>query len=95
MQLKPLNDRIVVTPVEAETKTAGGVILPDNVKEKPNQGRVVAVGPGKRLDSGEHSVPQLAIGDIVYYGKYAGTEVKVDGKEFKILREDDVLCVEG
>ena len=94
MKLQPLNDRIVVTPVAAEEVTAGGVILPSSAKEKPNKGKVVASGPGKLMDHGDRSGVSVKKGDIVYYGKYAGTEVKVDGKEFKILREDDVLCVE-
>lgn len=95
MKLKPLNDRIVVTPVDAEQVTSGGVILPDSAQEKPNKGKVIATGPGKLMDHGDRSGTAVKKGDIVYYGKYAGTEVKVDGKEFKILREDDVLCVEG
>ncbi len=94
MKLNPLNDRIVVTPLAAEEVTSGGVILPDSAKEKPNRGKVIATGPGKRLDHGDMSGMSVKKGDVVYYGKYAGTEVKVDGKEFKILREDDVLCVE-
>ncbi len=95
MKLKPLDDRIVVRPLAAEEKTAGGVILPDSAKEKPNKGKVVAVGPGKLTDSGDRAKPSLGKGDVVFYGKYAGTEIKVAGEELKILRESDVLAVEA
>ena len=94
MKLQPLDDRIVITPMAAEDKTAGGVILPDTAKEKPNRGKVVAVGPGKLLDHGDRAGSVINRGDVVYYGKYAGTEVKVGGEEFKILRESDVLGIE-
>ena len=94
MQLKPLSDRVIVTPLAAEEKTAGGVILPDNAKEKPNKGKVVATGPGKTLDDGKVVALGVKKGDVVYYGKYSGTEVKVSGEEFKILREEDILGVE-
>ena len=94
MKLKPLDDRIVVSPLSADEKTAGGVILPDSAKEKPNKGKVEAVGPGKMRDDGERMPPAVGIGAVVYYGKYAGTEVKVAGNEFKILRESDILAVE-
>lgn len=94
MKLKPLDDRVIVTPLDAEEKTAGGVILPDAAKEKPNKGKVVAVGPGKLMDHGDRAAPAVKKGAIVFYGKYAGTEVKVGGKEFKILRESDILAVE-
>ena len=94
MKLKPLNDRVIVTPLEAESKTAGGVILPDTAKEKPNKGRVVATGPGSQLDDGKRVALGVKTGDVVYYGKYTGTEVKVEGTEFKILREEDILGIE-
>ena len=94
VKLKPLDDRVVVTPLEADDKTAGGVILPDTAKEKPNKGKIVAVGPGSLLPNGDRAKPAVKKGDVVYYGKYAGTEVKVGGKEFKILRESDVLGIE-
>jgi chaperonin GroES len=94
VKLKPLNDRLIVTPLAAEEKTAGGVILPDNAKEKPNKGKVVAVGPGKHLDDGKRVALSVKNGDVVWYGKYSGTEVKVGGEEFKILREEDILGID-
>ena len=95
MKLKPLNDRVIVTPLAAEEKTAGGVILPDTAKEKPNKGKVLAVGPGKTLDDGKRVALAVKTGDIVYYGKYSGTEVKFGGEEYKILREEDILGVDA
>jgi chaperonin GroES len=94
LKLNPLNDRVVVTPVTAEEKTAGGVILPDTAREKPNKGKVVAAGPGKLGDDGKRLGISVRKGDVVLYGKYSGTEVKVEGQEFKILREDDILGIE-
>lgn len=94
MQLKPLNDRVIVTPLDPEQKTAGGVILPDSAKEKPNKGKIVAAGPGKQLEDGRRVALAVKSGDVVWYGKYSGTEVKVAGKEYKILREEDILGVE-
>ena len=93
MALKPLADRIIVKAVEAEEKTAGGILLPDTAKEKPQQGEVIAVGPGKLLDSGKISAMDVQVGDKIYYAKYGGTEVKVGGEEYIILRQDDVLAV--
>ncbi len=92
MKLNPLDDRIVVQPEEAEEMTAGGIHLPDSAKEKPQRGKVVSIGPGRLLDSGERGSLSVAVGDRVLYGKYSGTEVEVDGEEFKILRESDVLA---
>ena len=92
IKLRPLDDRVVVEPVEAEEMTAGGIVLPDTAKEKPQRGTVVAVGPGKLLDSGERGELSVAVGDEVIYGKYGGTEVEVDGGEVKILRESDILA---
>jgi chaperonin GroES len=92
MAVKPLDDRVLVKPLEAEEKTAGGIILPDASKEKPTQGEVVAVGPGKLLDNGERMAPVLKVGDKVIYGKYAGNDIKVDGDEHKILRESEVFA---
>jgi len=92
IKLKPLDDRIVVEPVEAEEKTAGGIVLPDTAKEKPQRGKVLAVGPGKLLDNGQRAEISVAVGDEVIYGKYSGSEVEVDGRELKILRESDVLA---
>ena len=93
MALKPLADRIIVKAVEAEEKTAGGILLPDTAKEKPQQGEVIAVGPGKLLDSGKISAMDVQVGDKIYYAKYGGTEVKVGGEEYIILRQDDILAV--
>ena len=84
-----------LSPLSAEEKTSGGVILPDSAKEKPNKGKVLAVGPGKMRDDGERMAPAVKVGAVVYYGKYAGTEVKVAGQELKILRETDILSVEA
>jgi chaperonin GroES len=92
INLKPLDDRIVVQPVEAEEKTAGGLYLPDTAKEKPQRGTVIAVGPGKLLDSGSRAALSVAVGDEVIYGKYSGSDIEVDGQEVKILRESDVLA---
>lgn len=91
-KLQPLDDRIVVKRLDAEEKTAGGIILPDAAKEKPQRGEVIAVGPGKLLDSGTRATPDVVAGDIVIFGKYSGTEVKVDGVEFLIMRENDILA---
>lgn len=93
MGLKPLNDRIVVEPSEAETKTASGIILPDSAQEKPQRGVVLAVGPGKLLDSGKVATIGVKVGETVLYGKYSGTEVKLSGKDYVILRQEDVLAV--
>ena len=92
LKINPLDDRVVVTPLEAEERTAGGVILPDAAKEKPQQGKVVAIGPGKLLKDGKRAAPSLKKGDVVVYGKYSGTDVKVEGKEYKILRESEILA---
>jgi chaperonin GroES len=92
LKLRPLGDRVVVEPMEAEERTAGGIVLPDTAKEKPQRGTVVSVGPGKLLDSGERGTLSVAIGDEVIYGKYSGTEIEVDGRDVKILRETDILA---
>src|ERR1019366_7140995 len=92
MSISPLADRVVIKPLEPETKSAGGIIIPDNAKEKPQRGEVVAVGPGKTDDKGAVIKLELKVGDKVLYGKYAGTEVTVDGKDLLILRESDVLA---
>jgi chaperonin GroES len=91
--LKPLSDRIIVKALEAEEKTAGGILLPDSAKEKPQQAEVIAVGPGKVQDNGKLAPMDIKVGDRVYYGKYSGTEVKLNGQEFTVLRQDDVLGV--
>ena len=93
MAVKPLDDRILVKQSEAEEKTAGGIVLPDAAREKPQRGKVVVTGPGKMLDSGKRGKMGLKKGDEVYYGKYTGTEVKIDGTEYVILKESDVLAV--
>ena len=92
MALKPLDDRVVVKQVEAEEKTAGGIVLPDTAKEKPQRGKVLAVGPGRLLDNGERAPIGVKKGDDVLYAKYGGTEVEIDGKEVVILRESDILA---
>ena len=93
MNVKPLADRILVKPLEPEEKTKGGIIIPDNAKEKPQKGEVIAVGPGKIADNGQKITMELKKGDKVLYGKYSGTEVTVDGQELLIVRESDVLAV--
>ncbi|HUT11167.1 MAG TPA: co-chaperone GroES [Thermoguttaceae bacterium] len=92
INLRPLDDRIVVEPMEAEAVTAGGIVLPDTAKEKPQRGTVLAVGPGKLLDSGERGDLSVAVGDEVIFGKYTATEIEIDGREVKILRETDILA---
>ncbi|MFZ5830791.1 MAG: co-chaperone GroES [Planctomycetota bacterium] len=92
IKLRPLDDRVVVEPMEAEETTAGGIVLPDSAKEKPQRGTVLAVGPGKLLDNGQRGEVSVAVGDEVIYGKYSGSEVEVDGREVKILRESDILA---
>lgn len=93
MNVKPLADRVIVKALEADQKTAGGLFIPDNAKEKPQKGEVVAVGPGKIADNGQKVTMELKKGDKVLYGKYSGTEVTVDGQEYLIMRESDVLAV--
>ncbi len=93
MKLKPLGDRLIVRPIEEEETTASGIVLPDTAKEKPQRGKVIAVGPGKLLDDGKRATPSVKKGDEVYYGKYSGTEIKIDGEEYVILKESDVLAV--
>lgn len=90
--IRPLDDRVVVEPLEAEETTAGGIVLPDSAQEKPQRGTVVAIGPGKLLDSGERGQMSVGVGDEVIYGKYGGTDIEVDGDEVKILREGDILA---
>ena len=93
MNLRPLGDRLVVTPMEQEETTKTGILLPESAKEKPQQGEVIAVGPGGRKESGERIVMDVKVGDKVLYAKYAGTTIKIDGKEILILKETDVLAV--
>jgi chaperonin GroES len=92
LKLRPLDDRVVVEPNEAEEVTAGGIVLPDTAKVKPQRGTVISVGPGKLLDSGERGQLSVSTGDEVIYGKYSGTEIELDGREVKILRESDILA---
>lgn len=93
MNVKPLADRVIVEPLEAAEKTAGGLYIPDNAKEKPQKGRIVAAGPGKLSDNGSLMKMEVKAGDTVLYGKYSGTEVSIDGKEYLIMRESDILAV--
>ncbi len=93
MNIKPLDDRIVVKQSDAEEVTAGGIVLPDSAKEKPQRGKVVAMGPGKLLDNGQRAPIAVKKNDEVFYGRYAGTEVEVDGVKFVILRESEILAV--
>ena len=93
MNVKPLEDRIVLKPMDAEEKTAGGIIIPDNAKEKPQKGEVVAIGAGKVADNGQKIEMTLKAGDKVLYGKYSGTEVSIDGTDYLIMRESDVLAI--
>jgi chaperonin GroES len=91
-KIRPLEDRVVIKQIEAEEKTSGGIVLPDTAREKPQRGLVVSVGPGKLLENGSRAEIALKEGDEVLFGKYAGTELKVDGEEVKILRESDILA---
>jgi chaperonin GroES len=92
LKIRPLDDRVVVQPMESETRTSGGIVLPDSAKEKPQRGKVVAVGPGKLLDSGKRGELSVRVGDEVIYGKYGGTDIELNGDEIKILRESDILA---
>lgn len=95
IKIRPLDDRVVVERYEAEERTAGGIVLPDTAREKPQQGKVIAVGPGKLMEkTGERGQMSLKVGDSVFYGKYSGTEVELDGETYVILREADVLAVQ-
>ena len=93
MKLTPLSDRVIVKQAEAETKTKSGILLPDAAKEKPTKGKIVSVGPGKYDDNGKRMTLSVKAGDDIYYGKYSGTDVEVDGQKFVILRESDILGV--
>jgi chaperonin GroES len=95
IKLKPLGDRVVVKPAAAEERTAGGIILPDTVKEKPVEGTVVAAGPGKVADDGKAIKMEVKVGDKVLYGKYSGTEVTINGEEYLIMRESDIFGILG
>ena len=93
MKIRPLNDRLLVERLEEEQTTSGGIIIPDSAKEKPAQGKVVAVGPGKLNDAGERVALQVKAGDVILFSKYGGTDVKLDGEDYLIMREDDVLGI--
>jgi chaperonin GroES len=93
LKINPLDDRVVVEQCEAEEMTAGGIVLPDNAKEKPTRGKVVATGPGKLLDSGNRAKMSVHVGDEVYFGKYSGTEVTLNGDKYTVLRENDILAI--
>ena len=93
MKLKPLNDRVIVNRVEKEQKTAGGIIIPDTAKEKPQEGKIVAAGPGKLDDKGNRIPMEVKEGDRILFSKYAGTEIKIDGVEHIFMKEDDILAV--
>ena len=95
MKIRPLDDRVVIEILEAEEKTAGGIVLPDAAKEKPQRGKVVATGPGKLLEDGKRAEMSIAKGDVVLFGKYSGTEVRVGEVEYTIMRESDVLAKEA
>jgi chaperonin GroES len=94
-KIKPLADRVVVTPLEEDEQMRGGLYIPDTAKEKPQQGKIVALGPGKLSDEGTRVEPDVEMGQTVLYGKYSGTDVTIDGEEFLILRESDILAVIG
>jgi len=93
MKFRPLHDRVVVKRIDAEEKTAGGIIIPDTAKEKPQQGEVIAVGPGARNEAGQIVALDVAVGDIVLFGKWSGTEVKVDGEDLLIMKESDIMGI--
>jgi chaperonin GroES len=94
MDIKPLGDRVVVKPLEAESKTKGGILLPDTAKEKPQEGKIIAVGKGKVLDNGSVAAPEVKVGDKVLYGKYSGNEITTkEGEELLIMREEDILAI--
>ena len=96
LKIRPLDDRVVVEPFEAEEVTSGGIVLPDSAREKPQQGQVIAVGPGRLLEkTGARGQMSLKLGDRVFYGKYSGTEIEINGEDYVILRESDVLAVQA
>jgi len=95
MKVKPLQDRVVIKRLEEEEKTKGGIIIPDAAKEKPQEGRVVAVGSGKMTEKGKRVVPEVKVGDKILFGKYSGTDINIDGEEHLILKEEDILAIIG
>ena len=92
VKLEPMGDRLVVKPMQSEEKTKSGIYLPDTAKEKPQEGKVIAVGPGRMTDEGKRIAPDVEVGDVVLYTKYGGSEIKIDGEEFIIMRESDILA---
>lgn len=93
MKLKPLDDRVIITQLEAESTTPGGIIIPERAKEKQSRGKVVAVGPGKRQDDGTRQPPDVAVGQTILYGKYAGSDIEIHGEKFVILRSDEIAAI--
>jgi len=93
MKIRPLHDRVIVKRIDEEDTTKGGIIIPDSAKEKPSEGKIIAVGKGKLLDNGEMLALEVKKGDKVLFGKYAGTEIKIDGEEHLIMREDDIIAI--
>ena len=93
MKFRPLHDRVLIESLESEEKTAGGIIIPDTAKEKPQEGKVIAVGPGAKSEDGKTIPMDVKVGDIVLFGKWSGTEVKIDGKEYSIMKESDIMGV--
>jgi chaperonin GroES len=94
-KIRPLSDRVLVKRVESENKSAGGIVIPDTAQEKPMIGEIVAVGNGKVLDNGEVRKPDVSVGDRILFGKYSGTEVKLDGSEYLVMKEDDIMAILG
>lgn len=92
-KVKPLDDRVVIKPMEAEERTAGGIVLPDTAKEKPQRGAIIATGPGRLLEDGSRGEMSVKVGDVVLFGKYAGTEITIEGEEHQIMREQDILAI--
>ena len=93
MKFRPLHDRVLIKVLDSEEKTSGGIIIPDTAKEKPHEGEVVAVGPGAKNDDGKVAPMDVKVGDIVLFGKWSGTEVKIDGKEYSIMKESDIMGI--
>jgi len=93
MNFRPLHDRVLVQPLDGEEKTAGGIIIPDTAKEKPSEGKVIAVGPGAKTEDGKILPMEVKVGDLVLFGKWSGTEVKIDNKEYSIMKESDIMGI--